>query len=79
MMRRFFLFLSGHQGVRRWMETSPLSKKFTRRFIAGETLEDALAACANLGSLFAARAADRSKETALRLAPHRPARPGRTK
>ena len=27
-----------------------------------------LAACANLGSLFAARAADRAKETALRLA-----------
>src|SRR5215472_4971273 len=27
-----------------------------------------LAACANLGSLFAARAADRSKEVALRLA-----------
>jgi proline dehydrogenase len=48
MMRRFFLFLSGHKGVRRWMETSSASKKFTRRFIAGETLDDALAICAGL-------------------------------
>ncbi len=50
MMRRFFLFLSGHRGVRRWMETSSVSKKFTRRFIAGETLEDALQVCANLSA-----------------------------
>jgi proline dehydrogenase len=50
MMRRFFLFLSGNQRVRRWMETSSASKKFTRRFIAGETLDDALAICANLAS-----------------------------
>jgi proline dehydrogenase len=48
MMRRLFLFLSGNQRVRRWMETSSASKKFTRRFIAGETLDDALAICANL-------------------------------
>jgi proline dehydrogenase len=47
-MRRFFLFLSGNQRVRRWMETSSASKKFTRRFIAGETLDDALAICAGL-------------------------------
>jgi len=48
MMRRFFLFLSGNQKVRRWMETSSVSKKFTRRFIAGERLDDALAICASL-------------------------------
>ncbi len=30
------------------METSSASKKFTRRFIAGETLDDALAICADL-------------------------------
>lgn len=30
------------------METSAASKKFTRRFIAGETLDDALAICASL-------------------------------
>ncbi len=42
-----------------------------RAFMAGLMLLAALillAACANLGSLFAARAADRAKETALRLA-----------
>jgi predicted permease len=42
-----------------------------RAFMAGLMLLSALillAACANLGSLFAARAADRSKEVALRLA-----------
>src|ERR1700722_7541027 len=42
-----------------------------RAFMAGLTLLAGLillAACANLGSLFAARAADRAKETALRLA-----------
>ena len=43
MMREFFLFLSSQKGLRRWMERSPLSKKFTRRFVAGETLGDALA------------------------------------
>ncbi len=41
-LRHFFLFLSEQKGLRRWMETSPLSKKFTRRFVAGETLNDAL-------------------------------------
>ncbi len=48
MMRQFFLFLSAQKGLRRWMETSPASRRFTRRFIAGETLEKALAVCEKL-------------------------------
>jgi proline dehydrogenase len=48
MMRHFFLFLSAQKGLRRWMEQSPLSKQFTRRFVAGETLEDALGVVARL-------------------------------
>jgi proline dehydrogenase len=48
MMRQFFLFLSAHKGLRRWMENSSASKKFTRRFIAGETLDEALAVCESL-------------------------------
>jgi proline dehydrogenase len=48
MLRHFFLFLSKRKGLRKWMETSPLSHLFTRRFIAGETLDDALAVCQRL-------------------------------
>jgi proline dehydrogenase len=48
MLRHFFLFLSKRKGLRKWMETSPLSHRFTRRFIAGETLDDALAVCEHL-------------------------------
>ena len=48
MMRHFFLFLSEQRGIRRWMETSPVSRKLTRRFIAGETLKQALEVCAGL-------------------------------
>lgn len=47
-MRHFFLFLSRHRGLRKWMETSSLAKKLTKRFIAGETLEEVLAVCQNL-------------------------------
>ena len=47
-MRRFFLFLSQHRGLRRWMETSSIAKKLTKRFVAGETLEEVLAVCEHL-------------------------------
>jgi proline dehydrogenase len=48
MMRRFFLFLSGQRGIRRWMESSSVSKRLTARFVAGETLEEELAVCERL-------------------------------
>jgi proline dehydrogenase len=48
MTRNFFLYLSQQQRLRRWMETSPIARKLTRRFIAGETLEDALKISADL-------------------------------
>jgi proline dehydrogenase len=48
MMRQLFLYLSTQKGMRKWMETSPLSKKFTQRFIAGETLDHEIAVCENL-------------------------------
>jgi proline dehydrogenase len=48
MTRNFFLYLSQQKSLRRWMETSPLARKLTRRFIAGETLEDALKVSAEL-------------------------------
>ena len=48
MMRHFFLFLSKQKGLRGWMETSPLSRKFTSRFVAGESLDDALNVCRSL-------------------------------
>ena len=47
------------------------SRRPVRAFVAGLMVLAGLillAACANLGSLFAARAADRAKEVALRLA-----------
>ncbi|HEY3839433.1 MAG TPA: proline dehydrogenase family protein [Bryobacteraceae bacterium] len=45
MMRRFLLFLSGQQRVRRWMETSSTTHRLVRRFVAGDNLNDALHAC----------------------------------
>lgn len=50
LMREFFLYLSQQGKLRRWMETSPLAKKLTKRFIAGETLDEALAVCSLLAS-----------------------------
>jgi proline dehydrogenase len=47
-VRDFFLFLSRQGWLRKWVETSESSRKLTRRFVAGETLEDELAVCARL-------------------------------
>jgi proline dehydrogenase len=43
LVRRFFLFLSRQKQLRRWMETSPAARRLATRFVAGETLDDALA------------------------------------
>jgi proline dehydrogenase len=48
MTRPFFLFLSRQPRIRKWMETSATARKLTRRFVAGETLEEALDACQSL-------------------------------
>jgi proline dehydrogenase len=45
MLRSTFIFLSQQKGLRRWMENSSFAKPLTRRFIAGNTLEEALLAC----------------------------------
>ncbi len=46
--REFFLFLSRQASLRKWVETSASLKSVTRRFVAGETLEQELAVCAAL-------------------------------
>jgi proline dehydrogenase len=44
-VRSLFLFLSRNAQLRRFMETSTTAKRFSSRFVAGSTLEEALAAC----------------------------------
>jgi proline dehydrogenase len=47
-VRAFFLFLSRQKQLRRWMETSPVAQRLSKRFVAGETLEQALAVARKL-------------------------------
>jgi proline dehydrogenase len=49
-VRDFLLFLSRQGWIRKWLETAESSRKLTRRFVAGETLEDELAVCTQLQS-----------------------------
>ncbi len=49
-MRSFFLFLSRQKHLRKWMETSSLAKRLAARFVAGETLDQALAVGRKLNS-----------------------------
>ena len=48
MTHNFFLYLSQNQRLRHWMETSPMARKLTSRFVAGETLDDELRVSAEL-------------------------------
>ena len=50
MIRGTLLALSRQQWLRRWVETSALSKKVTARFVAGETLRQELEVCRKLES-----------------------------
>lgn len=42
MLRHTLLYLSEQSWLRHWMETSPLSKKLTSRFVAGRGLKDGI-------------------------------------
>src|ERR1700722_10347874 len=48
MLRRTLLYLSGQPALRRWMETSPMARGLSSRFIAGSTLEESLAVCVRI-------------------------------
>ena len=48
MTRAFFLFLSHQRTLRRWMETSGIAHKLTKRFVAGDTLDDEIEVCRRL-------------------------------
>ncbi len=50
LLRSLLLFLARQQWLRRWVENSPISQKFTRRFIAGKSLEEGLAVVARLNA-----------------------------
>ena len=50
MLRHFFLFLSRRRALRRWMETSSIPRKMIRRFVAGQTLDDAIRVCRDLAA-----------------------------
>jgi proline dehydrogenase len=49
-VRSFFLFLSRAKRLRSWMETSSVARNLSKRFVAGETLEQALAVSRKLNS-----------------------------
>ncbi len=44
-LRRAILYLSQHKALRNWVETSPAARRLSSRFVAGRSLDDALAAC----------------------------------
>jgi proline dehydrogenase len=47
-LRRTLLYLSHHRGLRRVAETSSLARRLASRFVAGDTLEDALRVCTKI-------------------------------
>jgi proline dehydrogenase len=49
-VRELFLFLSRQASLRRWVETSALARRLSSRFVAGETLAEALAVARRVNS-----------------------------
>jgi proline dehydrogenase len=50
MVRALLLFLSRQKQLRHWMETSATARRLARRFVAGETLEQALSLSRSLNA-----------------------------
>ena len=50
MMRKGLLWLSEQQRVFRFVRSNPLARKFAARFVAGETVDTAIAAARELNS-----------------------------
>lgn len=50
MMRPFFLWASNRHGFFRFVKDNTIARKFARRFVAGETVDDALAAIRSLNA-----------------------------
>jgi proline dehydrogenase len=44
-LRSAILYMSRQKALRSWVETSPTARRLSARFVAGKTLEDALAVC----------------------------------
>ena len=49
-VRSLLLFLSRRKRLRRWMETSSMARRLSQRFVAGETLDQALEVCRKLNA-----------------------------
>jgi proline dehydrogenase len=49
-VRVFFLWLSRRKLLRKWLETSPTAKRFSSRFVAGETLDQVLSVSRKLNA-----------------------------
>ncbi len=50
MLRSLLLYLSRQRAMRRWMETSPVAERLTKRFVAGHTLNDVIAVAQRLNA-----------------------------
>lgn len=50
MLRKFFIYLSQQRALRQWMEHSKMARPLTRRFIAGNTLAEALEVCRKMNA-----------------------------